>query len=63
MTLSGAANMTVTTNALGNYTFTGIANGNYTITPSRTGFRFTPSSRAVTISGSNVTGQNFIGTR
>jgi len=59
ITLSGTAAGTTVTNASGNYIFTGRANGNYTVTPSQAGFTFTPVSRAVTISGANVTGQNF----
>jgi YD repeat-containing protein len=59
MTLSGPASATVTTDTSGNYTFTGLANGTYTVTPSKTGYRFTPTNRSVTISDANVTGQNF----
>lgn len=62
MTLSGAATGAVITNATGAYAFTGLANGNYTVTPSLAGFSFTPASRAVTISGTNATGRNFVGT-
>ncbi|MBI5074886.1 MAG: carboxypeptidase regulatory-like domain-containing protein [Nitrospirae bacterium] len=61
MTLSGAASGTITTNASGNYSFTGLANGNYTVTPAKPGNTFTPVNRAVTVSGANVTGQNFTG--
>ena len=61
MTLTGATGATTTTNALGQYTFTGLANGNYTVTPSKTGLRFVPIRRNVTISGANITGQNFTG--
>ena len=59
MTLSGDASRTTTTDGSGNYSFTNLANGSYTVTPSKTGCSFTPSSRGVTISGANVTGQNF----
>jgi hypothetical protein len=62
MTLSGAATGTTTTDSNGNYTFSNLANGNYTVTPSMTGYTFSPASRTVTISGANVTGQNFTGT-
>lgn len=61
LTLSGAATMTTTTDANGDYSFTGLSNGNYTITPSRTGYTFTPANRAVSVSGSNITNQNFTG--
>jgi len=61
MTLSGAGSGTVTTNSMGKYKFTGLPNGNYTITPNKTGYTFTPISMPVTISGANVSGQNFKG--
>jgi archaellum component FlaF (FlaF/FlaG flagellin family) len=62
MTLSGASTGTVTTDTGGNYSFTGLADGTYTITPSLTGYTFSPSSLTVTVSGGDVTGQNFTGT-
>ncbi len=62
LTLSGAANATIMTNAAGTYSFTGLANGVYTVTPSLTGYTFSPLNRNMTISGANVTGQNFTGT-
>jgi len=61
MTLSGDAGGTTTTNSSGNYAFTGLANGSYTVTPGKAGYTFTPTSRAVTISGANRTGQSFTG--
>lgn len=54
---------TVLTDASGNYSLTGLPNDNYVITPSRAGLAFTPPNRSVTISGVNVTGQDFIGKR
>ena len=62
ITLSGAANVTTTTDTTGNYSFAGLANGAYTVTPAFAGYVFTPTNRAVTISGANITGQNFTGT-
>ena len=59
VTLSGAASATVTANSSGAYTFTGVANGSYTVTPSKSGFTFSPTSQAVTVSSANVTGVNF----
>jgi len=59
MTLSGTASAMTTTNSSGSYTFTGLTNGTYTITPSKTGYTFSPTSITVTISGANLTGQNF----
>ena len=61
VTLIGAVNATATTNSVGAYTFPGLPDGNYTVTPAKSGYTFTPPSKAVTLSGSNVTGQNFIG--
>jgi len=62
VTLSGAASATVTADGSGNYTFTGLANGSYTVTPSKSGYSFTPPNRGVTVSGANVTGQDFTAT-
>ena len=62
VTLSGASSATATTDASGNYSFTGLANGSYTVTPSKTGYAFNPVSSAVTVSGANVTAQNFTAT-
>ena len=59
ITLSGYTTRSTTTNSLGKYKFTGLANGSYTVTPSMPGYTFTPTSRSVTISGANVTGQKF----
>jgi hypothetical protein len=62
ITLSGAMSGTTTTAGGGLYSFFGLANGNYTLTPSKAGFTFSPASIAVTVSGGNVTGQNFTAT-
>jgi hypothetical protein len=62
VTLSGTASATATANSSGSYTFTGLANGTYAITPSHTGYTFSPTSQAATISGANVTGINFTDT-
>jgi len=59
MRLSGAASRETTTDSNGNYSFTGLSNGNYTVTPSKANCTFRPTSRSVTISGSNVTSQDF----
>jgi hypothetical protein len=62
VTLSGAASATTTTNSSGVYTFTGLANGTYAVTPSHTGYTFSPTSQAATVSGANVAGINFTDT-
>ena len=52
--LSGAAMATTTANSSGGYSFS-VLNGSYTVTPGKTGYVFTPTSQAVTISGANKT--------
>jgi len=61
VTLSGAAAATTTADGSGNFSFTGLANGSYSVTPSRSGYTFTPASRAVTVNGANQTGIGFTG--
>jgi hypothetical protein len=51
-----------TTSSTGAWTISGLANGSYTVTPSKAGYSFSPASRAVTVSGADVSGQNFTGT-
>ena len=58
--VSGTATATATTGAGGTYTISGLANGSYTVTPSLTGKIFTPNSLSVTVSGTNMTAQNFV---
>jgi len=62
ISLSGAASASTTTDLNGFYGFSGLNNGNYTVTPTKTGFTFSPTSRNVTISGSDVIAQNFTAT-
>ena len=59
VSLTGAASASVVADAAGNYSFTNLANGSYVVSPSKAGTLFTPANRAVTISGSNLTGINF----
>ncbi|MDQ7787408.1 MAG: carboxypeptidase regulatory-like domain-containing protein [Thermodesulfovibrionales bacterium] len=61
MRLTGAATMTMLTDALGNYQFSGLLPGTYTVNPSKTGYVFSPLSRTVTITNQNITGQEFEG--
>jgi hypothetical protein len=60
--LTGTSAATATANASGAYTFTGLAKGNYTVTPSHTGFTFSPTSLAETITTANITNANFTST-
>jgi len=57
-----AGSQGATSDASNNYTISGLANGTYTVTPSKSGCTFSPTSMSVTISGANVTGQNFTAT-
>lgn len=59
MTLSGTSSGTTMTNSSGNYAFNDLTNGDYTVTPSKTGYQFTPANIAATITGADLTGQNF----
>jgi len=51
----------VLTNGAGYYVFNGVTPGTYTVTPSLTGYTFTPASKSITVAGSDVVNQNFIG--
>ena len=57
---TGAAS--ATSDGSNNYTISGLANGTYTLTPSKSGCTFSPASLSVTVSGANVSGQNFTAT-
>ena len=60
--LTGAASGSVLTDAAGNYSLAGLPNGTYTLRPSLVGIPFTPASMEVALSGTNLTGMNFVGT-
>jgi hypothetical protein len=60
--LTGAATTSTTTDASGTFSIPGLANGAYTVTPVKTGYTFTPSSSAATVSGVNITGKDFVAT-
>lgn len=59
ITLTGAAMDTTVTDASGDYSFTGLSDGKYTLTPSKSGYKFKPKKRKVTINNADVTGINF----
>jgi hypothetical protein len=59
---AGIASGNVTADGSGNYTISNLSNGSYTITPNLAGYTFSPTSRAETVSGSNITGVNFTAT-
>jgi len=48
-----------TANSHGNYTISGVPDGSYTLTPSLGSWYFVPPNRPVTVSGGDVSGQNF----
>ncbi|OGS19498.1 MAG: hypothetical protein A3J83_06135 [Elusimicrobia bacterium RIFOXYA2_FULL_40_6] len=61
VTLSGASNATMTTGDDGFYTFTGLSTGTYNITLTKIGYTFTPAEINVTLSGADLTGEDFTG--
>ncbi len=60
--LGGDAAVQRVTDQDGNYRFTWLPDGEYTVTPTDPSFSFTPTSRDVTVSGADVTGQSFTAT-
>ena len=62
ISLTGTSTGSTTTATGGTYTLSGLVNGSYTVTPSLSGYTFSPTSTAVTISGANQTGKNFTAT-
>ena len=57
--LAGASQATTKSDSSGNYQFSGLVSGSYTLTPGKTGFTFSPSSRNITVDGTNLQGTNF----
>ena len=62
ITLSGTPTRTTTSDAAGAWFFAGLADGSYTVTPGKAGYSFSPASRSVTVSGADVTAQDFTAT-
>lgn len=62
VSVTDGAGHTATTDANGNFAFSGLPSGSYTLTPSKSGYIFSPSSRAVSVPP-DVSGQNFSGSR
>ena len=60
MVLSGTASSITATDPSGIYIFSSLNNGSYTVMPSKPGYIFTPPNAPVTISGSDVTGVDFV---
>lgn len=63
VSITGAATLTVQSNANGAYSIPNLAAGNYTVTPYMSGYSFTPPSISVTNSTCVTTGVNFNGTQ
>ncbi len=63
VTLAGASLATATTDQGGRYAFLGLPDGPFQVTPARTGYTFSPSSRTVTVQGSEAAAQDFTATR
>lgn len=59
ITITGAITTVTTTGNDGTYSSTALQNGSYTVTPSFSGYTFSPASRLITVSGANLTGQDF----
>lgn len=62
VSVSGSQNISTTTDVNGNYSLSLNEGGNYTVTPSKTGYIFTPSNRAVNNLQTDQTAINFNGT-
>jgi hypothetical protein len=60
---TGASSGLVIAGAGGAFSISGLPAGSYTITPSLAGYAFSPTSRNVTLSTTNVTGVNFTATQ
>jgi Carboxypeptidase regulatory-like domain len=60
--LAGGSTASTTTDGSGQYTFSGLSNGSYTVTPSLSGYVIAPTHIPVTVSGANVTKQDFTAT-
>jgi len=60
-TISRGTGTPVVSNSAGYYTFIGVQPGSYSLTVTKSGTRFTPPSRAVTVTNANIGGINFIG--
>ena len=59
VTLATHTGQVAVTNSAGDYTLSGLSAGTYILTPSKSGYKFNPSSLTIEITSSNVSGQDF----
>jgi len=62
ITLSGASSVATTASTNGAYSFGGLKPGNYSIAPTLSGYTFSPTSQATSVTNANVAGLNFTAT-
>ena len=60
LALTGGATKNTATDTSGNYSFQALANGKYVVKPADALYKFKPTSRAVSLAGSAVSGQDFV---
>jgi len=60
VSLTGDAAAVKNTDIYGRYAFNNLPNGSYVVTPSKAGNTFSPASINATVTGANVTKQNFV---
>ena len=60
---SGTSSGSVTADSFGNYLLSNLPDGSYTITPSLASYTFSPTSSNQILSGTNITGVNFVATQ
>jgi len=60
VSLIGDAAAVKKTDIYGRYGFNNLPNGSYVVTPSKAGNTFSPASINATVTGANVTKQNFV---
>ncbi len=59
LALVGTTTYNTTTDASGNFSFPAVVDGSYTLSATKSGYYFTPFNRSVTVSGADVTAQDF----
>ncbi|MFV9506276.1 MAG: carboxypeptidase regulatory-like domain-containing protein [Oscillochloridaceae bacterium umkhey_bin13] len=61
--ISAGAQQQTTSDSSGFYVLSGLDPGSYTLTPSRANFSFSPTTRSVTLTNNDLSGQDFVGTQ